>query len=144
MRKFRWVALSLALVLALTAAACGGDDSGQAATTTAAGGGTANSSSSGAATFEFRPLDAGGPITKEALKKGDIQVGLLFSSDADIAANNWVALDDDKNLQQLENLTPAIRVDKKTDQIAKALNAVSAKLTTAELIEMNRQNSVED
>jgi len=138
MRKFRWVALALGMVVALAAVSCGGDDSDTAATTTAGGG------SSSAATFEFKPLDAGGPITKEALKKGDIQVALLFSSDADIAANNWVSLEDDKKLQQLENLTPAIRIDKKTDQIAKALNAVSAKLTTDELIEMNRQNSVED
>jgi osmoprotectant transport system substrate-binding protein len=141
-----------AVVVALAATGCGGDDSSSSSATTAASATSANGSSGGssastaaaAATFNFKPLDAGGPITKAALKNGDIQIALLFSSDADIAANNWVSLDDDKHLQQLENLVPAIRDDKKTDPIAKALNAVSAKLTTDGLIEMNRQNSIDD
>jgi osmoprotectant transport system substrate-binding protein len=94
--------------------------------------------------FAFKPLDPGGPITKAALKKGDVDIALLFSSDADIAANSWVSLNDDKKLQQLENVAPAIRVEKKTDPIAKALDAVSTKLTTPELTDMNRQNSVDD
>jgi osmoprotectant transport system substrate-binding protein len=131
MRKFRLAALAVVAATSLLGTACGGNDN-------------KSSASSETATFEFKPLDAGGPITKEALKKGDVQVGLLFSSDADIAANNWVSLDDDKDLQQLENVTPAIRIDKTTSAIEKALNAVSAKLTTDELIEMNRQNSIDD
>jgi osmoprotectant transport system substrate-binding protein len=85
----------------------------------------------------------GGPITKTALRQGDVQIALLFSSDADIAENGWVSLEDDKQLQQIENLTPAIRIAKRTDPIAGALDAVSAKLTTDELIEMNRKNSVD-
>jgi osmoprotectant transport system substrate-binding protein len=32
----------------------------------------------------FRPLDAGGPLTKTALRQGEIQVGLIFSSDPDL------------------------------------------------------------
>jgi osmoprotectant transport system substrate-binding protein len=131
----------MALAVALVAAACGGDDDDAqdseegAATSTAA-------QAAQPATFKFRPLDAGGPITKAALRQGDVQVALLFSSDADIAENGWVSLDDDKELQQLENLTPAIRIDKRTKPIADALDAISAKLTTDELIEMNRKNSV--
>jgi osmoprotectant transport system substrate-binding protein len=153
MRKLRLTSVAAAtVVVALAVTGCGGDDSGSSSASTSTSS-TASNGSSGsgsastaaaAATFNFKPLDAGGPITKAALKNGDIQIAELFSSDADIAANNWVALDDDKHLQQLENLIPAIRVDKTTDQITKALNAVSAKLTTDELVEMNRQNSVED
>src|ERR1700737_5123104 len=30
----------------------------------------------------FRALDAGGPLTKAALDKGDIDIGLIFSSDS--------------------------------------------------------------
>ena len=34
----------------------------------------------------FKALDAGGPLTKTALKKGEIQVGLVFSSDGSLSA----------------------------------------------------------
>ena len=144
MKKLGWRAAAVVLALALVGAACGGDDDDAESTEE---GGAATTAGQGQAaqpaTFKFRPLDAGGPITKEALRKGDIQVALLFSSDADIAENGWISLEDDKELQQLENLTPAIRVDKRTDPIATALDAISAKLTTDELIEMNRKNSVD-
>lgn len=33
----------------------------------------------------FTSLDAGGPLTKEALRKGEITLGMVFSSDADLA-----------------------------------------------------------
>jgi osmoprotectant transport system substrate-binding protein len=124
--------------LAALAAGCGGDGDDAASTTAAAA-----SADAAAATFTFKPLDVGGPITKEALRKGDIDIALIFTSDADIAVEGWVLLDDDKKLQQIENLTPAIRSDKADPAAVAALNAVSAKLTTAELTEMNRQNSVD-
>ncbi len=140
-------ATALTAATLLTLAACGGDDSSSSSSTsagadTSAAAGSETSAMS-AATFSFKPLDPGGPITKAALTKGDVDVALLFSSDADIAVNGWVSLTDDKHLQQLENLTPAIRTDKNTPEIAKVLDAVSAKLTTDALIEMNRQNSVD-
>lgn len=34
---------------------------------------------------EFVSLDAGGPLTKEALRTGEISVGLIFSADGDLA-----------------------------------------------------------
>lgn len=34
---------------------------------------------------QFSSLDAGGPLTKEALRSGEISVGLVFSSDAELA-----------------------------------------------------------
>ncbi|MCU1672550.1 MAG: Glycine betaine/choline-binding protein of an ABC-type transport system [Frankiales bacterium] len=36
----------------------------------------------------FKALDAGGPLTKTALKKGEIQVGLVFSSDGSLSARS--------------------------------------------------------
>lgn len=88
---------------------------------------------------EFRPLDAGGPITKQALENGDIDVALLFSSDGSIAARGWVVLEDDQELQPADNLVPAIRTEVLNDEIEELLNAVSAALTTDELSELNRQ-----
>jgi len=35
---------------------------------------------------EFVSLDAGGPLTKTALKQGRVQVGLVFSSDGSLSA----------------------------------------------------------
>jgi osmoprotectant transport system substrate-binding protein len=85
---------------------------------------------------KFKPLDAGGPITKAALKKGDVQVALLFTTDPGIPANNWVALEDDKHLQQAENVIPVIR-DKNVDaDVTTLLNSVSAKLDQKSYVDL--------
>ena len=90
---------------------------------------------------EFKPLDAGGPITVAALEGDEIQVGLMFTSDGTILAKGFVLLEDDKALQPSENLAPAVRsdiIDAYGDDFANALNAVSLKLTTTELISLNK------
>ena len=90
---------------------------------------------------EFKPLDAGGPITVAALEGDEIQVGLMFTSDGTILAKGFVLLDDDKALQPSENLAPAVRseiIDAYGDEFADALNAASLKLTTTELISLNK------
>ena len=84
---------------------------------------------------EFRPLDAGGPLTREALENGTIDVGLFFSSF--IPDETWVMLEDDKGLQRSDNLIPAIRTDVLDDEITELLNAVSAALDTETLTELN-------
>ncbi|HXH56649.1 glycine betaine ABC transporter substrate-binding protein [Iamia sp.] len=89
-----------------------------------------------AAEFTFRPLDAGGPLTKAALESGDIDVGLLFSSDGAIVANDWVALEDDQDLQPADNFVPAIRNDACTDEVTAVLDALSAELTVEDMQEM--------
>jgi osmoprotectant transport system substrate-binding protein len=86
-----------------------------------------------AAEFSFRALDAGGPLTKAALENGDIQIGLLFSSDGAIAANEWVALEDDADLQPADNFVPAIRDDACNDEIVAVLDAVNAELTVEDM-----------
>lgn len=94
---------------------------------------------------EFRPTDAGGPITIEALKKGDAQVGLLFTSDPAIAVNGFVLLKDDKQLQLADNLVPVVRqaVIDANPVIKDALNAVMAKLDQATLTDLNKQVTVD-
>jgi osmoprotectant transport system substrate-binding protein len=91
----------------------------------------------------FRPLDSGGPRTMEALEKGDIDVGLVFSSDGAVAARNLVVLEDDKKLQTVDNLIPAIRKDILDDDIRRVLNRVSAELTTEALIDLNKRADVD-
>jgi osmoprotectant transport system substrate-binding protein len=63
----------------------------------------------GLAFSNFQALDAGGPLTTEALNSGDIDVGLVFSTQGAIVANDWVVLEDDQGLQPAENITPAVR-----------------------------------
>jgi len=82
---------------------------------------------------EFKPLDAGGPLTLNALLKGQIDVANVFSTDSAIATNKLVVLDDPKNLYLAENIVPLIRTPANNPTVSGALNAVSAKLTTENL-----------
>jgi len=91
----------------------------------------------------FRVLDSGGAKTMEALSAGDIDVGLVFSSDGAVAARNLVVLEDDKKLQTVDNLIPAIRKDVVDDDIRRVLNRVSAELTTEDLIQLNKRADVD-
>lgn len=77
----------------------------------------------------FEPLDVGGPRTVEALKRDDVQIGLLFSTDPSIEANGFVPLVDDKYLQNAEHITPVVRADVLNDEVRAALDAVSSELT---------------
>jgi osmoprotectant transport system substrate-binding protein len=122
------VLFGTAIVALLLVTACGSDSSNNTASSasSASGGG-------GGATFTFVPLDAGGPNTKAALDHGDIDVALLFSSDGAIAKNSWVALDDDKKLQPVDNFVPAVNKTKATADVTKVLDAVNAKLTKSEV-----------
>lgn len=92
---------------------------------------------------EFRALDAGGPRTKEALEAGDIDVGLVFSSDGAVVAKNFVVLEDDKGLQQADNIIPIVRTDVLDDTIESVLNDISAKLTTETLQDLNKRADID-
>lgn len=82
---------------------------------------------------EFKSLDAGGPLTVNALKNGQIQAANLFTTDPNIPANNFVVLEDPKSLFAAQNVVPLISKAKNTDTVTSALNAVSAKLDTTTL-----------
>jgi osmoprotectant transport system substrate-binding protein len=91
---------------------------------------------------EFKPLDVGGPLTVAALEGGEIDVGLLFTSDGVIAAKGFVLLEDDENLQPAENIVPVVRqeiLDAYGDDFEDIINEVSAAITTAELQELNKR-----
>ena len=130
--RFRLLA-ACAVVLALVGAACGDDDD-----TNATG-----DEPAGEVEFTFVPLDAGGPNTKAALEKGDIDIALLFSSDGAIAANDWVALDDDKDLQPVDNFIPAVNTGANTPEVEAALNAVQAALTVEAMQDMVAKVSID-
>ncbi len=88
---------------------------------------------------DFQPLDAGGAVTIGALDGGDVDVALLFTTEPAIAANDWVALEDDGGLQPAENIIPVIREDALDDDVAELLDAIAARLTTEEISALNAQ-----
>lgn len=92
---------------------------------------------------EVKKLDSGGPLTKDALEKGDIDVGLIFTSDGAVAARGFVVLEDDKNLQPPDNVVPIVRKDVLKGDLEELLNSISAKLTTEGLSELNKQVDID-
>ena len=85
---------------------------------------------------DFTPLDAGGPLTVDALRRDAVQIGLLFSTDPSIEQNGFVPLVDDGLLQNAENITPVIRSEMLNDEVRRLLDAVSARLSTEKMTEL--------
>jgi osmoprotectant transport system substrate-binding protein len=88
----------------------------------------------------FVPLDAGGPLTLQALEAGNIGVALLFTTDPAIPARHLVVLADNRGLQPAENITPLVLRDavaRHGPGLMAVLNTVSARLGTASLRALN-------
>ncbi|MFF8319280.1 ABC transporter substrate-binding protein [Streptomyces bobili] len=88
---------------------------------------------------EFKSLDSSGPLVKGALRKGDVDVANLFTTDTDIQADDWVVLTDPKNLIPGQHIVPLIADRKADSTVRKALARLGNTLTTAQLTELNRQ-----
>jgi osmoprotectant transport system substrate-binding protein len=90
---------------------------------------------------EHRPTDAGGPVTLAALERGQVDVGMVFSTDASIAERGLVLLEDDRRLQLANNVVPVLRNEtlQKSPELRRLLDGVSSRLTTADLTDLNRQ-----
>ena len=81
----------------------------------------------------FRALDAGGPLTVQALKNGQVDAADLFTTDPSIQENGFIMLDDPESLFPAENVVPLIATSKADDTVSQALDAVSAELDTPTL-----------
>jgi osmoprotectant transport system substrate-binding protein len=94
---------------------------------------------------EFVPLDAGGPLTVQALTGGQVDVGLLFTSDPAIATSGFVLLEDDKQLQLADNIVPVVRQEvlDANPAVADLLNTVMERLTQEELTNLNKAVTVD-
>lgn len=91
----------------------------------------------------YKTLDAGGPLSENALKNGQVDAADIFTTDPLIAKNGWVALEDPKNNFIAQNVLPLINKAKATDTVSSALNAVSAVLTTQDLIDLRTKVEVD-
>ena len=81
--------------------------------------------------------DGGGPATVRALMDGTVNVANIFSTSPAIPQNNLVVLEDPKNNFLPGNVVPLVSSQKMSDELKTVLDAVSAKLTTDELTELN-------
>ncbi|MBV9661501.1 MAG: ABC transporter substrate-binding protein [Acidimicrobiales bacterium] len=85
----------------------------------------------------FTALSASGTVTVTSLKDGTIDAGDIFSTDPSFAADGFVALADPKNMFAAQNVTPIIAAAKLNTTIKNTVNAVSAKLTTSILADLD-------
>ncbi len=95
---------------------------------------------------EFRPLDAAGPLTIGALEGDEVDVALLFTTSPAAEAGGLVLLADDRGLQPAENVVPVVRtsvLERHGDDLRDTANAVSSRLTTAELLNLNRRVDID-
>ena len=95
---------------------------------------------------EFKPLDTGGPLTVAALEGDQIDVAVLFTTDATIQVKNFVLLEDDRRLQLADNVAPVVRLDLLDRAFADfrpLVNGVTTRMTTEELTTLNRQVGVD-
>ncbi|SBS74461.1 Substrate-binding region of ABC-type glycine betaine transport system [uncultured Mycobacterium sp.] len=81
--------------------------------------------------------DGGGPATVRALVDGTVTAADIFSTSPAIPQNKLVVLEDPKNNFLAANVVPLVSSQKKSDELKKVLDAVSAKLSTQGLIELN-------
>ena len=93
----------------------------------------------------FVPIgDGGGPKTLKSLLDGDIDVADIYSTTPSILANKLVTLEDPENLIAAQQVIPLINDEKATDEVEDVLDAISAELTTADLLELNSKNQSAD
>jgi osmoprotectant transport system substrate-binding protein len=86
----------------------------------------------------FDPLDESGPITLKALTDGKVQAADVFTTTPQIVTDKLVALADPKFNFAAQNVVPLVYKPGVNSTIVATLNAISAKLTTAALLDMDK------
>jgi osmoprotectant transport system substrate-binding protein len=90
----------------------------------------------------FEPInDYGGPTTLNALLTDKIQVADIYTTTPSIEDNDLVVLEDPKNNFIAQQVVPLVKADKVGPEAQAVLDKVSAELTTADLVDLNRQVS---
>lgn len=88
-------------------------------------------------------MDSG--LVYEALKNGDVEVGLVFATDGRIPAFDFVTLKDDKGYFPAYALAPVVRDEilEQHPQVGELLNEMSSKLDDATMARLNARVDVE-
>jgi osmoprotectant transport system substrate-binding protein len=89
----------------------------------------------------FEPMPSR-TVTADALEAGEIDVGMLETTDGNLADRDLVQLEDDRRLQPAENVVPIVRkviIAAYGPALVRLIDAVTAQLTTVELVGMNQR-----
>jgi osmoprotectant transport system substrate-binding protein len=92
----------------------------------------------------FTPLDP--TLVGDALSSGDIDVGVITSTDGRIDEEGWVVLQDDKQMLAADNVFPVFTqelLDAYGDSLTDVLDEVDGNLTTEGLTELNKRYDVD-
>lgn len=94
--------------------------------------------------LEFREFvpQASTAVRAEQLRRGEVDVALLFSTDAVLVGEDFVVLADDRDLQPAENILALARgevVDRHGSGATEVLEDVTARLTTTVLARLNQR-----
>jgi osmoprotectant transport system substrate-binding protein len=93
---------------------------------------------------KFQPFDANAQTSLvKLLKDNKIQAADLFTTDPTITENKFVVLDDPLHNFSAQNVTPLVYKSAVNATARSALDAVSAKLTTQDLLDMMKQIAVD-
>jgi osmoprotectant transport system substrate-binding protein len=87
--------------------------------------------------FEPMPSRA---VTADALKAGEIDVGMLETTDGNLAGGDLLQLEDNRRLQPAENIVPIVRkeiIAVYGPALVRLVDAVTAQLTTKDLVSLN-------
>ena len=85
--------------------------------------------------------DGGGPKTVSSLLDGTITAANIFTTSPLLTQNDLVALEDPLSAFAAQNVVPLVSSDKATSELATVLDAVSAELTTEDLLALNEEVS---
>jgi osmoprotectant transport system substrate-binding protein len=85
------------------------------------------------------PLGYASPQTYDSVLKGEAQLGETSTTDASLTSQGLVLLQDDKGIQPVQNLIPAVSTEflKKHADVKDVLDSLMAKLTTDDLTQLN-------
>ncbi|RYB93881.1 ABC transporter substrate-binding protein [Nocardioides oleivorans] len=88
----------------------------------------------------FVPIeDFGGPDTVKALVDDTVQVADIYTTSPALVAEDLVVLEDPENMISAQNVVPLIAESVNSEEIADVLNAISAELTTDDLIALRER-----
>ncbi|CAL9503926.1 Choline-binding protein [Streptomyces sp. enrichment culture] len=86
------------------------------------------------------PKGVGTPQAKQAVKDGAAQLVLTTTTDATLDSYGLVLLEDDRKLQNADNVLPVVNArDAGAPEVAAALDGLTRTLTTADLADLNRR-----
>jgi osmoprotectant transport system substrate-binding protein len=86
---------------------------------------------------ELLPLGFGTPQAKQAVVSGKADMVLVGTTDATLSSLGLVLLQDDKKLQNADNLVPIVNKTANQPAIQQALDKLSSTLTTEDLTQLN-------